>query len=63
MADTHLQMIQCTGAAIDMDNPEGHAALNERPEPDFVVIEPYGLPYAGGPKAWWTVLRRIPCRR
>ncbi len=63
MAETHLQMIQCTCAAIGMDNPEGHAALKELLEPDFVAIDPYGLPYAGGPKAWWRVLRRIPCRR
>ena len=62
MAETNLQVIQRASATMGMDNPEGHATVKELLDPDFVVIEPDGLPYAGtyrGPDGWWTVFRRM----
>jgi len=47
MAETNLQVIQRASATMGMDNPEGHATVKELLDPDFVVIEPDGLPYAG----------------
>lgn len=62
MAETHLQVMQRAFAAMLMDTPEGCAVVKDLLDPDFVLIEPDGLPYGGtyrGPEGWWTLYRRI----
>lgn len=62
MAETHLQVMQRILAGLMTGGAEGRAVVQALFDPNFVLIEPEGLPYGGtyhGPEGWWEAGRRI----